>query len=179
MANPFQLITERLVDLGIFSFFLPWVITAAVMWGLLKRSKMFDSTINAILSIAVSFFVWGYLANTAFQIGTPLAAFITQGFVFMLVFVFGLIGASMFYPDFSKTLTEVFKSSMMIWVFIGLFVGVLFFTSGLYEVLIYGPMTANGNAGIKSDVQAMIVMMAALIIGILILVGVKKGTGGK
>jgi len=97
----------------------------------------------------------------------------------MLVFVFGLIGASMFYPDFSKTLTEAFKSSMMIWVFIGLFVGVLFFTSGLYEVLIYGPMSADGGAGIKSDVQAMIIMMAALIIGILILVGVQRGTGGK
>jgi len=175
MVNPFQLITERLVDLGVFSFFLPWIITAAVMWGLLKRSKVFDPTINAILSIAVSFFVWGYLAQTAFEIGAPLAAFITQGFVLMLVFVFGLIGASMFYPDFSKTLTEVFKSSSMIWIFLGLFVGVLFFTSGLFTVLFAGP----SGTGIQTDVQNMIIMMAALIIGILILVGVQRGVGGK
>ena len=104
MANPFQLITEMMADLGLFSFFLPWIITAAVMWGLLKRSKMFDPSINAILSIAVSFFIWGFLARTAFDMGGPLATFITQGFVFMLVFVVSLVGASMFYPKFSETL---------------------------------------------------------------------------
>ena len=175
MVNPFQLITERLADLGVFSFFLPWLITAAVMWGLLKRSKIFDSTINAILSIAVSFFVWGFLAQTAFEIGAPLAAFITQGFVFMLVFVFALVGASMFYPKFSETLSEVFKSSTMIWIFIGLFVGVLFFTSGLFTVLFPG----SPSTGIQADVQAMVVMLVALIIGILILVGVSRGVGKK
>jgi len=175
MVNPFQLITERLMDLGMFSFFIPWVITAAVMWGLLKRSKMFDPSINAILSIAVSFFVWGYLASTAFEIGEPLAAFITQGFVLMLVFVFGLVGASMFYPEFSKTLTESFKSSSMVWIFLGLFVGVLFFTSGLYKVLYTGPW----GTGVQADVQAMIIMLAALIVGIFILVGVQRGVGGK
>jgi len=175
MVNPFQIITERLADLGIFSFFIPWIITAAVMWGLLKRSKIFDPTINAILSIAISFFVWGYLANTAFEIGAPLSAFITQGFVLMLVFVFGLVGASMFYPDFSKTLTEAFKSSWIIWMFIGLFFGVIFFTSGLYQVLISGPP----GTGVQADVNAMIIMLVALIIGILILVGVQRGVGKK
>jgi len=175
MVNPFQLITERLAGLGIFSFFLPWIITAAIMWGLLKRSKMFDPSINAILSIALSFFIWGYLAQTAFEIGAPLAAFITQGFVLILVFVFGLVGASMFYPKFSETLTEVFKSSSMIWIFLGLFFGVIFFTSGLYTVLFTSPL----GTGIQADVQAMIIMLAALVIGILILVGVQRGVGKK
>ncbi len=175
MVNPFQIIAERLASLGVFSFFLPWIITAAVMWGLLKRSKMFDQTINAILSIAVSFFLWGYLARTAFDIGAPLGAFITQGFVLILVFVFGLVGASMFYPKFSDTLAEVFKGSWVIWMFIGLFFGVLFFTSGLYTVLFpTGPGT-----GVQADVQSMIIMLVALIIGILILVGVQRGVGKK
>ena len=175
MVNPFQIITERLADLGIFSFFIPWVITAAVMWGLLKRSKMFDSTINAILSIAISFFIWGYLGRTAFNIGGPLSALLTQGFVLILVFVFGLVGASMFYPKFSDTLTEVFKSSWVIWMFVGIFLGILFFTSGLYTVIFPGPL----GTGIQADVQAMIIMLVALIIGILILVGVQKGAGKK
>jgi len=175
MVNPFQLITERLMDLGVFSFFIPWVVTAAVMWGLLKRSNLFDPTINAILSIAISFFLWGYLAQTAFGIGEYLAAFITQGFVLILVFVFGLVGASMFYPKFSDTLTEVFKSSSMIWIFLGLFVGVLFFTSGLYKVLYPG----YPSTGVRADVEAMIIMLAALIVGIFVLVGVQRGVGKK
>lgn len=175
MVNPFQLITERLADLGMFTFFLPWLITAAIMWGLLKRSKIFDPTINAILSIAVSFFIWGYLARTAFEIGGPLSAFLTQGFVLIIVFVFALVGASMFYPKFPETLAEIFKSSAMIWIFIGIFFGALFFTSGLYTVLFTGPPVS----GVQGDVNSMIVMLAALIIGILILVGVQRGVGKK
>jgi hypothetical protein len=174
MVNPFQIIVDRLVDLGVFSFFLPWLITTAILWGLLKRSKIFDPTVNAILAIASSFFLWGYLATSfATEIGTPLAVFITQGFVLILVFVFSLVGASMFYPKFAETLTESFKTGSMIWVFIGLFVGVLFFTSGLYRVLFWGPQPT----GVQADVQAMIIMLAALIAGILILVAVQRGKG--
>jgi uncharacterized membrane protein YphA (DoxX/SURF4 family) len=63
----------------------------------------------------------------------------------------------------------------MIWIFLGIFVGILFFTSGLYTILFVGfPST-----GIQADVGAMIVMLVALIIGILILVGVQRGAGKK
>lgn len=172
MSNPFQIVVERLVDLGIFSFFLPWLVTAAVLWGLLKRSKIFDPLVNGVLAIAFSFFLWGYLATSfAVELGTPLAVFITQGFVLILVFVFGLVGASMFYPKFPETLAGVFKSGSVVWLFLGLFVGVLFFTSGLYKVLFWGPQPS----GIQADVQAMIMILAALIVGILILVFVQKG----
>jgi hypothetical protein len=93
----------------------------------------------------------------------------------MLVFVFALIGASMFYPKFPDTLSEVFKGSWVIWMFVGLFVGALFFTSGLYKVLIpSGPST-----GAQGEVQGMVVMLVALIVGVLILVGVQRGLGKK
>lgn len=175
MVNPFYIVSQKLVELGIFSFFIPWIITSAVFWGLLKRSKIFESElVNAILSISISFLIWGYLVlPVATQIWSYLATFIMQGLIVIIVFLVALLGASLFYPDFGKFLTESFKSRTMIWIFLAIFFGGLFFTSGLYKVLI-----PRGEGGISYDVSSMITMLVILIIGILIVVAVQKGMGG-
>jgi len=177
MLNPFQLIVDRMVELGAINFLIPWIITATIFWALLNKSKVFESSmVNAILSISVAFLVWGYLISPlAITLGKSLSIFIAQGLVIIIVFLFALLGASMFYPKFGETLTTAFKSRTMIWIFIAIFVGGLFFTSGLYKVLMPGPMP-NGKQG---DVTILIVILIALIIGILILVGVKSGTEGE
>jgi len=54
MVAPFQIIAERLGEMGFYNFFVPWIITAAVIWGLLKKSNMFESSgLNAVLSLYV------------------------------------------------------------------------------------------------------------------------------
>ena len=170
MVNTFEIIAQRLLDLGIFGFFLPWVITAAIFWGLLKKSQLFDNIINAVLSIALSFFIWGYLITAyATEIAGPISAFIMQGFVITLVFVFGLVTSSMFYPKFSEMLTETLKSKSVVWMFIGIFI-ILFFTSGLYKLMFTGPFPT----GIQGDVLAMVIILVALIIGMFILVSFQK-----
>jgi LPXTG-motif cell wall-anchored protein len=177
MLNPFQLIAQRMVELGAINFFIPWIITTTIFWALLTKSKMFESSlVNAILSISVAFLVWGYLVSPiAIGLGKSLSIFITQGLVLIIVFMVALLGASMFYPKFGETLTTAFKSKTMIWIFIAIFFGGLFFTSGLYRVLINGlPST-----GKQSDVLTLIIMLVALIIGMLILVGVKSSMEGE
>ena len=174
MVSPFQLIAEKLATLGFYSFFLPWLITAAVIWGLLKKSGFFGSFVNAVIALSVSFFIWGYLVTAyATPLAAPLSAFILQGSVIILVFLFALIGASMFYPKFPETLGE--KTKSMIWVFIGIFVGGLFFTSGLYRVLSFGP-PATGIAG---DVTTLTIILVALIVGILVLTFIQGGKKGE
>jgi hypothetical protein len=175
MLDPFHLIIDRMTELGVINFFIPWIITTTVFWALLNKSKIFESPfVNAILSISVAFLFWGYLISpVAIQLGKNLSLFIAQGFVIIIVFMFGLLGASMFYPKFGEFLTESFKKRTMIWVFLALFFGVLFFTSGMYKVLIW----ENPTPGVRTDVTMLIVMLSALIIGMLILVGVKWGLG--
>ena len=174
MVNPFELIAEKLQELGIIGFFLPWIITAAIFWGLLRKSKIFESSIvNAIISLSASFFVLSFLyTGSTFDLGTALATFITQATVIIIVFLFALVGASMFYPKFDEVLSEKFKGTM-IWIFIGLFMGALFFTSGLYVVL-------NGlpTMGVGGDVSTLIMILVVLIVGMLILVGVSRSMGG-
>ena len=177
MLDPFHLIIDRLIELGVINFFIPWIITTTVFWALLNKSKIFTSPfVNAILAISVAFLVWGYLVSPiAIQLGTHLSVFIMQGFVIIIVFLFGLLGASMFYPKFDEFLVGAFKKRTIIWVFLALFFGVLFFTSGMYKVLIW----ELPPPGVRADVTMLIVMLSALIIGMLILVGVKWGIGGE
>ncbi len=177
MLDPFHLIIDRLINLGVINFFIPWIITATVFWALLKKSKLFESSfVNAILAVSIAFLFWGYLVSPiAIQLGTHLSLFIAQGFVIIFVFLFGLLGASMFYPKFGESLNEMFKKRTMIWVFLALFFGVLFFTSGMYKVLIL----ELPPSGVRADVTMLIVLLVALIIGMLILVAAKYGLGGE
>jgi hypothetical protein len=177
MLDPFNLIVDRLIKLGVINFFIPWIITTTVFWALLNKSKLFGSAfVNAVLSISFAFLIWGYLVSSiAIEFGTHLSAFIMQGFVIIFVFLIGLLGASMFYPNFNEFLTGAFKKRTMIWVFLALVFGVLFFTSGMYKALIW----EFPSSGVSADVTMLIVVLAALIIGMLILVAAKYGLGGE
>jgi len=171
MVDLFRPIAEKLIDLGILGFLLPWMITAAIFYGLLRKSKLFESDIiNAILALSASFFLWGYLIGaTAIELGAPLATFMAQGAVLILVMVFGLIAASMFYPDLNKTLGETFKTRSAMYIMIALFFG-LFFTSGLYKIII-PPDIFTGPQG---DVYTLILVLAILVGGLFIIIGIQS-----
>lgn len=171
MPDIFRPIAEKLIDLGILGFLLPWLITAAIFWGLLKKSKLFDSAIiNAIIALSASFFLWGFLVGgTAIDLGKPLAVFMAQGTILIIILIFGLIAASTFYPDLNKTLGETFKTRSAMFVLIAAFF-ILFFTSGLYKVF----MPENPFTGQAADVYTLIAILVALIIGLFILVGVQS-----
>ncbi len=171
MADIFRPVAQKLIDLGILGFLLPWIITAAIFYGLLKKSKLFDSIlINAVLALAASFFLWGFLVGgTAIDIGAPLATFMAQGSILILIIIFGLIAASSFYPDLNKTLGETFKTRAAMFIMIAVFF-LLFFTSGLYKVFI----PEGSFTGPNADVYTLIVIIIALIIGLFIVVGVQS-----
>jgi hypothetical protein len=170
MANLFEPIAQKLVEIGFIGFLLPWMITAAIFWGFLKRSKLFDNIwIDGVLALSASFFLWGYLVGgTAIELGAPLATFMAQTSIIILVLVFGIIGASMFYPDLQKTLGEKFKSRSALYIMIALFFG-LFFSSGLYKIII-PPEIFSGPWG---DVATLTLVLAILIAGLFIVIGIQ------
>jgi len=175
MANPFMTISERLLDLGFFNFFLPWLITTAMFYGMLKKSGMFKSEgITAILSLSIGFFVWSYLSLGGMDLSKPLSTFFMQGSAIMLVVIIGVVASSVFYPDFTGVLKEHFSSRNMVWVIIALFFG-LFFTSGLSGILA-GQPTPSGTA--KHDVALLVNIIVILLILTLILVGSTRAGGG-
>ncbi len=162
MVSPFEIAAQKIGELGFFNFVIPFFITLAVFYGLLKRSNLFSTGINALLSISVSFFIWGYLVTTSgAELGVPFSKFFTQTTVIILVFLFSLVGASMFYPDFNEALKKAFPGGQFVWLFFGILIVIFFVTSGL------GNVTGIQNL-IGSQAGVMVLVLFLLFIGVLI-----------
>lgn len=164
MINPFRLVAERLAEYGFFGFMLPWLITTAIFYGLLKKSGIFPSEmINGILSISVAFFIWGYLISpVAVELTTPLSTFFTQLSVIVVVFLFGLVGVSMFHPDLGETLANLVKGGGFIWVGVVVVV-ILLFMSGLSGLIF------RIGGGVAGDITVLFYVLFIFIIGAFIM----------
>ncbi|MFH8080273.1 MAG: hypothetical protein QXO84_00100 [Candidatus Aenigmatarchaeota archaeon] len=138
MTNPFRVLVEKLAETGIYDFLLPMIIFWAIMYGLLRKSKIFGDAeaIYAILTFAFSFFIWGYAATLPeMSIGRPLSQFTAQFFVITLIFFFGFVAASIAYPNFTDALKVAFEGkTTLLWVFLVIFI-ILFFIVGLNNFL--------------------------------------------
>lgn len=153
MVSPFQLIGQNLAEIGVYDFLFPFIITSAILYALLRKTKLFGEeavAVNAVLSLMFSFFVWGYAVSLPIMsLGLPLSKFVTHFFIVSLIFLFAFIGASIAYPDFSEALGRTFaKSSTILWIFIVIMVVIFFFTSGLGEILNLQGTVLKGNTGV-------------------------------
>jgi len=103
MASPFETVILRLKDLGMFQFFLPFMLSAAIFYGLLRKSKLFGEgkenvTVNAVVAMVASFMVWASPIITGVSIEVELAKFFTQAMLAMVVILVGLLALTMFVP---------------------------------------------------------------------------------
>jgi hypothetical protein len=62
MPNPFEILVTNLTSLGFFNFFLPFIFTFAVVYGLLLKLGMLgeDPKVIGVVSMAVAFFTIGF-----------------------------------------------------------------------------------------------------------------------
>jgi hypothetical protein len=168
MSTPFETAILKLKDLGFFQFLLPFMITAAVFYGLLRKTQLFGDpekniTVNAIVALSASLFVWAAPIILGVDIEAHLAAFFIQGFVVTLVFIIALILAGMFFPpDLPKALGERIKTGWL-WsaiVIIVLIIGVvLLVSSGLYQIIF-----PNVSIHVSSDIFITIGMLILVIV---------------
>jgi len=163
--NVFDPVIEKLKNLGFFDILLFFGFLALI-FAILTKSKILGDNvvINGLLSIVLSFgfaFIFPYL--TGFNLVTSTTKFVTQAAVILLVFLFGLIAASIFYPDMTKTLTTVFSSPTMIIVMV-IFGIVLFVTSGTITVF-----WAGKEPSIPSPTTDVVILIIALFIFVMML----------
>ncbi len=143
--NPFELTIKKLHELGFFQFFLPFILTATIFYGLLRKSKIFGEpkenvVVNGMVALIAAFMVWASPIILGVNIEMQLAAFFLHGMLATLVMIVGLIIVSLFAPpDLPKHLTDVFKTSRF-WAVVlvaGILIaGSLIFTSGLLNIFI-------------------------------------------
>jgi len=141
MTNGLETVLINLNRMGFFAF-LPFLLTSAIFYGLLRRSKLFGEpeknvVVNAVVALVAAFMVWAYpiISGTSIQEYQQFfSTFFFKGTVATLTVVIGLIIAGMFFPErgIGGTLEEKFKGKFGVGIVIlGLLIGVgVLFASG-------------------------------------------------
>ncbi|OGI15974.1 hypothetical protein A3K63_01320 [Candidatus Micrarchaeota archaeon RBG_16_49_10] len=166
----FQVVAEKLGEFGFYNFFLPWLLTLAVIWGLLKKSNLFESPgVNAVVSLSSSTLVWGFLVGvTGADISVPLTTFITQISLLIIGMLFVVLGSALFYPKVFDVIGELMKSGSMVTIFI-VAVVILALISGMFKVIF------TGFGGVGKTTLGLTLMIGLFII-FMIIVGTIKET---
>lgn len=135
MTNIFQPVVEKLIDLGFYEFFFPWLITAAIFFGLLKKSKVLGEgvVLNGVVALSIAFLIFGFPVISGFSLALPISSFFTQATAIILFIFMGLLLASMFVPDLRDFLGKAFTRRTILWEMLALGL-TLFITSTLISV---------------------------------------------
>jgi hypothetical protein len=177
MADLFQPIIQKLIDLGFYNFFFPFIVSAALFFGLLKKSKILGDSvlINGVISLSLAFLIMGFpvIFGQPGFFALPMASYFSQITVIFLMFLVAFIGAGFFYPDMTKWLAEVFHHRTMWIIMIAIAFGLLF-TSGLINVLFIGLNPSGGGTGTGTQQNKtpydVVIIVAGIIIFVIMLI---------
>jgi hypothetical protein len=167
MVSPFETVILRLRDLGVFQFLLPFILTAAIFYGLLRKSQLFGKpeenvAVNAVVALTAAFMVWAYPILAGVNIEQQLSIFFFNGTVAMLVIIVSLLIASMFgKPDLTAYLSEKLGNKWFAVVIIaGVLIGfAILISSGLVNIFI----PTGIFTGISSDILLTVVVLLLLV----------------
>ncbi len=157
MPSQFEMVILRLKDLGAFEFLFPFMLTAAVFYGLLRRSKLFGDpeanvAVNAVVAIVAAFMVWAYPVLSGVSIQQQFSTFMFLSTVALLVIVVGLLISSMFLPeDLPARIGEKIggKGVGIVLIAAILIGGAVLVGSGLVNVFL--PQTSTQTPGLSQD----------------------------
>jgi len=178
MANLLDPVITKLLDLGVYDI-LVFVVVTAIFYGFLRKSKLLggSTVVNGVLALSIGFLVLGFKWITGMALTSPLSIFFTQATVILLLFIFGFLAASMFYPDLLKWLPQVFKTRGMLTIMIVLGFA-LVITSGLITTLWTVPTPEPGVDGVVGPPMDIVIVAAGLIIFVVMLIIATSAAGG-
>jgi len=177
MSDVFTLLISKLVGLGFFNLLI-FLLALALIYALLKQRKVFGDNpiINGIVAFSIAFFIFAYPVISGISLVVPITTFFSQAFVFILLFFIGLLIASFFYPDFSTTLSQFFRSRNVLFAMIALSLA-LFATSGLVGIIYSATF---GPPGKPAAPPQNVLLIAGLIIATVVLLiagSIRRGEG--
>ena len=167
MVSPLENVILKLNQLGFFAF-LPFLLTAAIFYGLLRRSKIFGEpeknvAVNGTVAIVAAFMVWAYpiLAGTSVEEYQKLySTFFFRGTVASLIFIFGIMIASMVLPESFTEKSESIKKHVPL-ILLGIMLIVALFLSS--EILsIFGVQTGTIDTELVYSIVFLVVFIAII-----------------
>jgi len=156
MVTPFETAILKMKEFGMFQFLFPFMLSAAIFYGLLRKSQIFGDpnknvAINAVVALVAAFMVWSYPILAGVDVETQLTNFFTQGMSATLIILLGLLISSMFFkPDLAEQLSALFPKGSKVWSVVliaGILIGGgILLSSGMINVFI--PQATGGLGGI-------------------------------
>lgn len=101
MPDVFRNVILKLNELGAFNFLFPFMLTSAIFYGLLRKSKLFGSdsdrnvALNGVIALSAAFMVWAFPVINGVDIQAQLSTFFMQGMIVMLILMVGLMVTGM------------------------------------------------------------------------------------
>ena len=144
MPDIFTSVIQKLQEIGAFNFLFPYILTSAIFYGLLRKSKIFGEpetnvAVNGVVSLVAAFMVLAYPILSGVSIEGLLPPFFMQGLVVLLVFMIVLMIMGMFLPpNLPKVLSEGLlqgNKALAILLIAGILGFLILFLSGLSDVL--------------------------------------------
>lgn len=189
MVSPMETVILKLRDIGFFEFLLPFMISAAILYGLLRRSQLFGSpeknvAVNAVVSLMVAFMVWAYPIISGVSLEKTLSVFFVQGFIAMLVMVLGVSMIGVLFPEgMAQELGKRMHGGGMYLVIIAISVLVfagLLFTSGLSAVIFPSGTGGPGDLSSLLSPDVILTIVLVVVLGVIVIaIAVLGGGGGK
>ncbi|MCS7105952.1 MAG: hypothetical protein NZ942_01380 [Candidatus Aenigmarchaeota archaeon] len=180
MPDLFTPIIQQLEKLGFFNFFFPWLVTLAIMYAILQKSKILGESalINGIVALSIAFLVFAFPVLSGFSLSLPLSMLFTQTTSILLFFFVGFLLASLFYPNLTQFLLQQFTRRTTLYAMIALGIA-LFITSGLigtfWSQAVKPPQP--GQTALPQDVTYLTVGIILFVV-ILIIAGSVARMGG-
>jgi len=186
MVSPIETVIIRLSGLGFFKFLIPFILAAAVFYGLLRRSQIFgppekNVAVNGVVAMMIAFMIMASPIIAGVDFEQEMMKFFLQSAIASLIIILGLSAVGVLFPEgLAKSFGTYVKSGGA---FIGIVIaGILGFTallitSGLMNVF-FPQDILSGAAGtiLSPDV---ILTAAFFILAAVVIIAITGIGGGK
>ena len=176
MASPFETVILRLKDLGMFQFFFPFMLSAAIFYGLLRKSQIFgdpkgNTAVNAVVALVASLLVWASPIIAGIDIQTQMAAFFTQAIIVSFTVMVGLLIASFVLPP---NLPEHLKGNLKGKYLVGLLIVFLLIGFGILVssglITVFFPAGIGVGGGVSDETVLTLGIVLLMVISVAVIV---------
>lgn len=134
----FEQVVQIMIELGIYSYVLPFLISLAFIYALMRKAKVFESPLVAgVVSLSIALLIFAFPVLVGINLAKPFSAFFTQLTIVMILIGMVLLVAALFIPNVAEMIRGRAKNVVIA---IAIFsIIIVFFTSGLMDAFATQP----------------------------------------